>query len=148
MTNFIPLIFPLTNNKNITKYFYGAVPVVYGNGESNCSCDQTPLCTVPTYIDENIRLLVPGILIGCFIVEALLQSNLFCFYNQSCIETLKHLINPYIELNTSALNQTLPSRFAPNSTIRSIVDQLMVEEWINTTSHKAYYDRYQPITCT
>ncbi|CAF4839306.1 unnamed protein product, partial [Rotaria sp. Silwood2] len=30
----------------------------------------------------------------------------------------------------------------------SIVDQLMVEEWINTTSHKAYYDRCQPITCT
>ncbi|CAF2652075.1 unnamed protein product [Rotaria sp. Silwood2] len=52
------------------------------------------------------------------------------------------------EVNTKALDRSLPSRFALDSTIGSIVDRLMVEEWTNITSHKAYYDRCQPITCT
>ncbi|CAF3574223.1 unnamed protein product [Rotaria sp. Silwood1] len=56
------------------------------------------------------------------------------------------MMNSSIELNTSALDQSLPSWFAPDSKIGSIVDRLMVEEWMNITSHKAYYDRCQPIT--
>ncbi|CAF3727682.1 unnamed protein product [Rotaria sp. Silwood1] len=58
------------------------------------------------------------------------------------------MMNSSMELNTSALDQSLPSWFAPDSKIGSIVDRLMVEEWMNITSHKAYYDRCQPITCT
>ncbi|CAF3714707.1 unnamed protein product [Rotaria sp. Silwood1] len=56
------------------------------------------------------------------------------------------MMNSSMELNTSALDQSLPSWFAPDSKIGSIVDRLMVEEWMNITSHKAYYDRCQPIT--
>ncbi|CAF3203400.1 unnamed protein product [Rotaria sp. Silwood2] len=58
------------------------------------------------------------------------------------------MMNSSIEVNTKALDRSLPSRFALDSTIDSIVDRLMVEEWTNITSHKAYYDRCQPITCT
>ncbi|CAF3697730.1 unnamed protein product [Rotaria sp. Silwood1] len=58
------------------------------------------------------------------------------------------MVHSPTKLNTSALDPTLPGRFAPDATVRSIVTPLMVEEWINTTSHKAYYDRCQPITCT
>ncbi|CAF4741822.1 unnamed protein product, partial [Rotaria sp. Silwood1] len=56
------------------------------------------------------------------------------------------MVHSPTKLNTSALDPTLPGRFAPDATVRSIVTPLMVEEWINTTSHKAYYDRCQPIT--
>ncbi|CAF3948779.1 unnamed protein product, partial [Rotaria sordida] len=58
------------------------------------------------------------------------------------------LLSMATEFNTSALDRTLPSRFVPDSPIGSIVARLMVEEWMNITSHKAYYDRCQPITCT
>ncbi|CAF3203416.1 unnamed protein product [Rotaria sp. Silwood2] len=148
LTNFFPSIFSFTNSENITQYVYATSSVIYVYDIYHCSCGETPLCTVPIYVDENDSLYVPGMRTGCFIIEALLQSNLICFYNQSCIETLKRIINPSIELNTTALNRSLPSRFAVDATIGSIVAELMVEEWINTTSHKAYYDRCQPITCT
>ncbi|CAF3574242.1 unnamed protein product [Rotaria sp. Silwood1] len=148
LTNFFPLILPSTNSENITQYVYATASIIYVHDIYHCSCGETPLCTVPIYADENDSFVVPGMRTGCFIIEALLQSNLICFYNQSCIETLKHIINPSIELNTTALDKSLPSLFAVDATLGSIVAKLMVEEWINTTSHKAYYDRCQPITCT
>ncbi|CAF0933248.1 unnamed protein product [Adineta steineri] len=122
---------------------------VYANQSSNCSCDDTPLCKIPAFIDDDDNSFhIPGIYFGCYIVESLLQSNLECFYNQTCIDELRQALNSSLALNTSALNATIQSQYERNETIEHIVDQLMVEQWRNTTSHKVYYDRCHPSVCT
>jgi hypothetical protein len=91
---------------------------------------------------------------GCYILEALLQSNLVCFYNQSCINNLRQALNttrPLNEtpvLNTTALSSLVPSQFEVDSTLGDIIDQLMVEEWVTNFSHKSYYTACNPQMCT
>ncbi len=40
------------------------------------------------------------------------------------------------------------SHFKPNSTVKSIVDRLIVEEWMTNISYEKYYDQCAPISCT
>jgi hypothetical protein len=51
-------------------------------------------------------------------------------------------------MNVTALDQSLPSRFFPNSTLQVIVDELMVEEWNRSRMYDRYYNACQPIECT
>lgn len=133
--NTVPNIIPKSSN-------------YYNDQLSNCSCENSPFCTESVYIDDNRLYPVPGMFIGCYLVEALLQSNLACFYNQSCIADLVRELNSTILINTTALDQTIQSPYELNSTIGTIVDLLMVEQWTNTTSHEAYYVQCHPVKCT
>ncbi|CAF1224770.1 unnamed protein product [Adineta steineri] len=126
------------------------------DNSSNCSCQQTPTCVAPSSVFYDvsyaakpvIRFTVPGIMRGCYILEAFLQSNLICFYNQSCVNNLRSALNTTdplnmtIVLNTTALNPLLPSQFHINSTLNDIINELMVEEWITNASHEMYYTAF------
>jgi hypothetical protein len=39
-------------------------------------------------------------------------------------------------------------RFKPNSTMKSILDYLMVEQWITNISYEKYYKTCAPISCS
>ncbi|UJR12743.1 hypothetical protein I4U23_016917 [Adineta vaga] len=123
-------------------------PRIYVDQSSNCSCDDTPFCKMAAFIDDETSFHIPGMYYGCYIVESLLQSNLECFYNQTCIDELRRVLNSSVILNTSALDSTIQTHYEHNETIEHIVDQLMVEQWLNITSHKFYYERCQPSVCT
>ncbi|CAF1431311.1 unnamed protein product [Adineta ricciae] len=64
----------------------------------NCECDQTDECTSETFIDLRAIVGYPslynitGFLYGCLSIEALLQSSLQCFYNQTCIDVLNRYL--------------------------------------------------------
>ncbi len=131
-----------------TGYYFPGIPCVYVDQSSSCSCEETPLCITPAFMDDEASFHVPGMYFGCYIVESLLQSNLACFYNQSCIDELRLALNSTVTLNTTALDPIIQIQYAPNETIENIVNQLMVEQWVNTTSHKLYYDRCRPVVCT
>ena len=96
------------------------------SNSSSCSCQEASACVVPAIIFYDVsyaptpvvRFVVPGIMRGCYILEAFLQSNLVCFYNQSCIDDLHSVLNTTqsillaaIELNTTALDPSVPSQF-------------------------------------
>ena len=129
---------------------------------SNCSCQQASACVVPATIFHDrsyaptqvTRFIVPGITHGCYVLEALLQSNLVCFYNQSCVNDLRQALNTTetfsrtILLNTTALDPSLASQFRIDSTFTDIIHELMVEEWINISSHENYYAACNPDACT
>lgn len=53
-----------------------------------------------------------------------------------------------VVLNTVALNTTISSQYKPDSTIGDIIDQLMVEQWIEESSHETYYAQCNPTTCS
>jgi hypothetical protein len=128
---------------------------IAGNS-SNCSCLQNTSCALPARIFTSrrdgpiriVRFTVPGVVFACYLVDSILQSNLICFYNQSCIDQLIAIMASPIVLNTLALNTTIPSQYKPDSNIGEIIDQLMVEQWIEESSHEIYYAQCNPTTCS
>jgi hypothetical protein len=113
------------------------------NNFSNCSCAISALCVEQATIFNNDDIfLIPGLYVGCYIVEALLQSTLECFYNQICINTLQSY------MNVPALDSSLLIRHNESSTIQELVNDLMVEDWNLTITYKDYYGECQPTHCS
>jgi hypothetical protein len=82
------------------------------------------------------------------VIEALLQSNLECFYSQQCINTLQSYISPVSSKNFTALNSSLSSNYFPNSTINELLNQLMIEKWNVSLTHERYFNACKPTQCT
>jgi hypothetical protein len=96
-----------------------------------CSCALSSKCVSPSR-----RMLT-----GCYALEAILQTTLECLYDQQCIDST----NIFKAINISSLTS---SRFSLNTTVESIVNQLMVEEFLNDTSYESYFNQCAPLTCT
>ncbi|CAF3998239.1 unnamed protein product [Rotaria sordida] len=127
---------------------------------STCSCRTEIDCNVESMIfdefgqtdieydpPENKTLMkIPGMLHSCLPVNTILLSTLECFYNQTCLNNLVSLL-PTTETFT-AMSEFEQSRYKLNSTIQTIIDNLMIEEWVINISYKKYYDQCAPISCT
>ncbi|CAF0739806.1 unnamed protein product [Adineta steineri] len=106
--------------------------VTQGEAEYQCSCDLTPQCTQPLQMyDYNfaIQFSIPGLRLGCFVIEGVLQSTLECFYNQTCLNKVQSYIISPISINVIALNSSLSSQFNQTSTVQEVVNELMVDKW-------------------
>ncbi|CAF1383620.1 unnamed protein product [Adineta steineri] len=118
----------------------------------NCNCALSATCSYefPIYDPTNSFVIfsVPGIYIGCYIIEGLLQSNLECFYNETCINQIQSYFTQYLSMNLTTLDTSLLVRFHMNSTIEELVDKLMVEKWNNATIYDGYYNECQPSKCS
>jgi hypothetical protein len=117
----------------------------------NCSCASSSACTEQSYIynhpNMTTLLNVPGFYTGCYVIESLLQSTLECLYNQTCINELRTHFRSS-SLTVEALNSSLPSQYLENSTIKELLDQLMIEKWIPLQMYDRYYNECQPAQCT
>jgi hypothetical protein len=117
-----------------------------------CSCASSPSCVQPSSAAGNsilpISFTVPGFYTGCFVIEALLQSTLECFYEQQCIDTLKMYFWWSSPMNTTALNSYLSKEYSVNSTIGQLVDNLMMETWSPSVMYENYYDACRPAGCS
>ncbi|CAF3962316.1 unnamed protein product [Adineta steineri] len=125
--------------------------VTQGEAEYQCSCDLTPQCTQPLQMyDYNfaIQFSIPGLRLGCFVIEGVLQSTLECFYNQTCLNKVQSYIISPISINVIALNSSLSSQFNQTSTIQEIVNELMVDKWNLSMIYENYYKQCQPIKCS
>ncbi|CAF1268170.1 unnamed protein product [Rotaria sordida] len=96
--------------------------------------------------DNKTLMKIPGMLHSCLPVNTILLSTLECFYNQTCLNNLVSLL-PTTETFT-AMSEFEQSRYKLNSTIQTIIDNLMIEEWVINISYKKYYDQCAPISCT
>jgi len=142
LTNYL-LRFPLQQDiiiQIITRY-YGA-----------CFCYSSSQCSFSSAILKPskpvVEFYLPGFYSGCYVIEALLQSNLECFYSQECINTLQSYISPFSSKNFTALNSSLSSKYFRNSTINELVNQLMIEEWNVSVVYERYFNVCQPMRCT
>jgi hypothetical protein len=138
-----------------TNYEFGKSDgYVYGqaNKYSGCQCAYSATCVEPSAIfnssSEAIIFSVPGLYIGCFVIEALLQSTMECFYNQTCINQLQSYLNSSLPMNVTALDTSLPTQYFINSTIEELLDNLMVEQWNSSQLYDSYYNECQPAQCT
>ncbi|CAF4240698.1 unnamed protein product, partial [Adineta steineri] len=124
----------------------------YSYSYGNCSCASSATCAYgcPIYDSNNSKVIftVPGIYIGCYVIEALLQSNLQCFYNKTCINQVQSYFTYYLSMNLTTLDSSLLVRFSMNSTMEELVDALMVEEWNSSIIYDGYYNECQPSKCS
>ena len=117
-----------------------------------CSCAFVSSCTLPMHIynmsDLTTAFLVPGMYRGCYIFEALLQSDLRCFYNQTCFQEVLYYSKINISINITVMNTFTSSRFLVTATVEEMLDELMVDEWQWSAAYDRYFDECQPIYCS
>ena len=121
-------------------------PIVYGN----CSCATNPTCSQPAGVYENQMFVeLPGFRIGCYPLEALLQSSLICLFNSTCVKLLEFYFPSSIGSGSmKTLIEAELTRYKMNITIETLVNQLLVEQWITNISYDAYFIQCAPSVCT
>ena len=117
-----------------------------------CSCHDTATCKEQAYVYmnnvDNVPVyLVEGFVIGCYVFEGLLQSNLICLFNQSCIDRLRQAIAFSDNFTTSALDFSKLSTHQLNTTVETLMETIMVEQWTRDISYTNYFNQCRPIYC-
>ena len=140
------------------------------NGTERCLCSSSSRCKATTGIyavsRQNITNLleyrnynnllftgqlefeVEGINVGCLVLDAVLQSNLSCLYNSSCLTQLYTYLHdsPY-PLTTSNI-KGLDAASAPLPTVEELIGKLMVDEWQFTLSFESYFKECNTQSCS
>jgi hypothetical protein len=120
------------------------------NGQVYCSYGHN--CTVGTS-----PWTTPGIIKGCVNLDDIFLSDLRCFFDQTCLDTLLSLFNydlpsrpalPEATRTMRALSTEIPSRFSPIDMFRTICEALMIEEWIIQRDFDRYYAECAPASCS
>ncbi|CAF0774450.1 unnamed protein product [Didymodactylos carnosus] len=105
---------------------------IIANRFYNCFCSMSSMCSTEfdIWYDNTIVLNIIGLRTGCFIIEALLQSNLVFFYNQSLLNQLQTYLldNDRFNISVVALDPSLPTNYTPATTTGDILKMLMVED--------------------
>jgi hypothetical protein len=122
------------------------------NRFEDCLCISSTACIASSSIyqapNPGKLFNISGFYIGCYVLEALLQSTLECFYHQICINQLQVYFSSSSAINATALNSSSPSNYSINSTIKDLVGNLMIEQWNVSTMYERYYNECQPTQCT
>jgi hypothetical protein len=95
----------------------------------------------------NLTFTLSDIFVTCFVVPSVLQSSLGCFFNQTCLDMVQSEIESERSINISILDAN-STRFSPNSSIGTILDNLMVETWNERIEYFEYYEQCAPEQCT
>ena len=125
------------------------VPIMPMQYSDNCSCQMSFNCTqVMTLknISSGDEFEIAGLRVGCYVVEALMQSTLECFYNSICLNQVQSIINYSAAPNITALSPSFTSH--PNSTVQRLIEQFMIDQWSESVSYSSYYEKCQPSHCT
>ncbi|UJR06625.1 hypothetical protein I4U23_010909 [Adineta vaga] len=112
----------------------------------NCSCLNIEGCPrSATFInDDDDSIAIPGMIIDCLIIDATLSSTLECYYNQTCFS----LLHSSLPRNIQLLSNTSFKYFSLNSTIKMLLNELMIEELIINTYFDLYYSQCNPKHCS
>ena len=90
-----------------------------------------------------LLLIFLGIFVGCYMVEAVLQSDLRCFFDSVCLKTLISKLD-LPSLNNITYNDSLlldSTRYFHRSSIYEILSNLMIENWNNQSSYENYINQ-------
>jgi hypothetical protein len=147
------LLSALETNYRLKVAGNGNILIIIDAQEYNlCKCSCKSTCIYPSVIhhhtDPTSVFDIPDFYTGCFVIEALLQSTLRCFYDQQCINSIHVYLSNTPLLDIIPLNSSLPSNYSKDSTIQELVDNLMIEQWNASAIYKKYYNECRPTQCT
>lgn len=160
MTNFYTMT-PVFQNLDSLSTVLFMEQYFLSNNQITCRCHRDQSCQAPAgpylfhsaeydaFNDLNLlvaNMVVPGILFDCLPILATFASSLECFYNRSCINLLQQIYAKSI--NVSTLDTSKASRFSVTTPLKQMIEELFLEEIINTTSFSGYFDQCAPISCT
>ncbi len=99
--------------------------------------------------------IVPGLFIGCSILDSLFYSTLECFYsNNECFSIVtnytysqKDAWKSYTKISPLVYDSA-SSRFPPNTLLSKIIKEIMIDQWNSFFSFNQYYNACAPIQCT
>ncbi|CAF1437934.1 unnamed protein product [Adineta steineri] len=133
----------------------------------NCVCMADPNCNSPAAMydeklhynlssDRNHILLASGLIEGCFVFDSLLLSSLECFYSNSfCYRLLMSTAidavlgrddyYPWYAIRPLVYDST--SCYPPTSSIKTILQNSMIEQWNPNNSYEDYYRWCLPTYC-
>ena len=116
----------------------------------------------------NVSYVIPGAVVACSEIDSLLLSTLECFYSDSvCYPTAKSYLRQAYMWNTN-LPQQLPkvfgnksiwldakplvynsslTTFDRNSSISTIIKNLLIEKWNPTYAYDDFYQLCSPSSC-
>ncbi|CAF1450723.1 unnamed protein product, partial [Rotaria sordida] len=125
-----------------------SIPKTYGT--DSCSCARYVNCSkIPDFdleiADRSVKLSLLGFRIGCYPLNALLQSNLLCLYDQTCLGIMRAGIYYSKLIPTEIL--TYSSLMEPNTTIETILSKLFVSQWFYDFSFERYFTECAPQFC-
>lgn len=126
---------------------------VYTNPQSyndSCNCGTSTECIQPAIVTEEYPSGLPGLFIGCYPLESMLQSSLECLYNETCLNLIMLFINGEpSNITFTILNSSLPSTstYGLNETIQHMVDRLFVDNWYINKSYTNYYQECRSSQC-
>ncbi|CAF1435243.1 unnamed protein product [Adineta ricciae] len=123
-------------------------PVTY---DEDCNCAHSTSCFTQAYFytsSGTIGAPIPGFYTGCYVIDALLRSDLRCFYDVTCLNLLQRYIPSLSSLPGGSINLPLSTTYQPNTTIENILNNLMIESVTSKVSYINYYDLCAPSYCT
>jgi len=89
---------------------------------------------------------LPGLIGGCLPIDGLRMTTLECFFDSACLDTLQKVLND--TMIPSPLNISVSTRFSPTTTtLGSMIDELFIEQWFNTSNYSSYYQTCSPPAC-
>jgi hypothetical protein len=97
----------------------------------------------------------PGFYLCCEPFDGLLESTLECAYTDICLAqiflSLTLVSNASLQTSTgqnvTSVNVTTNSRFPVTTKILEIVNELMIEQWIEDVSFQSYFEQCHPTVC-
>jgi hypothetical protein len=113
---------------------------------NNCSCLNIEGCPRPATINDSYGhiVTVPGMMMDCLIVDATLASTLECYYNQTCLSLLHGLLS----INMQPLWNSSNKYFSINSTVQTLLNEIMIDETISDIRFDSYYSQCNPAFCS
>ncbi|CAF1542995.1 unnamed protein product [Adineta ricciae] len=136
-TNWKFMITSITSDNGI----YYTKAMSYNN--RSCTCATSLRCSEPLVINN---ITIKGLFIGCYPVEAMLQSSLECFYDETCYNLFLSSLTGKLEL--ASVVKGLKSSYPRHETIQQMVDRLFVDEWHVNDSYENYFQACNPTHCT
>jgi hypothetical protein len=149
-------------NNRTSKWLVNFTPRNFTN--DSCSCALSSKCTLPVGFYprsitnySRVNTTVPGLVLGCYLIDSVFSSTLECLFERQCMKLLTDMyffdvVDLVRPLNNCVLNiQPLRhenSRFFPNTTMQSIVEQLFIENWTTSINFEKFYEYCAPKTCT
>ena len=116
--------------------------------QDGCSCSNFNGCPQSMGIflhnDSSSWTNIPGMVFDCLPLDATLASSLQCFYDTSCLSQIQY------KESTELISQplSLTSRFAHNTSLQILLDELMIEKLSTTVLFSSYYNQCAPISCS
>ncbi|CAF0795308.1 unnamed protein product [Adineta steineri] len=105
------------------------------NSTCVCSSSTATTCMGLATFDNNV---LPGFQTGCYMLNALMNSTLEAFDNQTIINKLNNSSRSFQKLNSSNSNRT----------IEKLLGQMFVQFWSNSTSYEKYFQKCAPKSCS